>query len=80
MSMALHWYLKRFAATQKDWYDHDLRISFPLPRPPKGETIVKRRVSAVTYYQNVCTVSYSMWSWTWQDWEKHLDWMALNGK
>lgn len=31
------------------------------------------------YYQNVCTTSYSFAWWSWKDWEKHIDWMALNG-
>jgi len=31
------------------------------------------------YYQNVCTPGYSFVWWTWKDWEKHIDWMALNG-
>jgi hypothetical protein len=31
------------------------------------------------YYQNVCTVSYSMAWWDWARWERELDWMALNG-
>jgi alpha-N-acetylglucosaminidase len=31
------------------------------------------------YHQNVCVYSYTMAFWTWKDWEKHIDWMALNG-
>lgn len=31
------------------------------------------------YYQNVCTVSYSMVWWGWQRWQREIDWMALNG-
>ncbi|XP_064109199.1 alpha-N-acetylglucosaminidase-like isoform X2 [Macrobrachium nipponense] len=31
------------------------------------------------YYQNVCTVSYSMAWWKWSRWEREIDWMALNG-
>ena len=31
------------------------------------------------YYQNVCTVSYSMAWWDWDRWQKEIDWMALNG-
>ena len=31
------------------------------------------------YYQNVCTVSYSMSWWNWTRWEREIDWMALNG-
>ena len=31
------------------------------------------------YYQNVCTVSYSMAWWDFARWERELDWMAMNG-
>ncbi|XP_076052880.1 N-acetyl-alpha-glucosaminidase isoform X2 [Oratosquilla oratoria] len=31
------------------------------------------------YYQNVCTVSYSMVWWDWTRWQREIDWMALNG-
>lgn len=30
------------------------------------------------YYQNVCTTSYSFVWWGWDQWAKHIDWMALN--
>ena len=32
-----------------------------------------------SYYQNVCTQSYSMWWYAWEDWERNLDWAALWG-
>ena len=28
---------------------------------------------------NYCTFGYTMPWWTWQDWERFIDWMALNG-
>ena len=31
------------------------------------------------YYQNVCTVSYSMVWWDFARWQQEIDWMALNG-
>ena len=33
----------------------------------------------IRYYQNVCTPGYTFAFWQWTDWEKHIDWMALNG-
>lgn len=35
--------------------------------------------SQFTYYQNVCTFSYSFVWWTWEDWRRHIYWMALQG-
>ena len=31
------------------------------------------------YYENVCTSGYTFTFWTWKEWEKHIDWMALMG-
>lgn len=31
------------------------------------------------YYQNVCTVSYSLAWWNWTRWEREIDWMAMSG-
>lgn len=31
------------------------------------------------YYLNYCTFSYTMAFWTWERWEKEIDWMALHG-
>lgn len=31
------------------------------------------------YYQNVCTAGYSSTWWQWEQWERNIDWMALNG-
>lgn len=31
------------------------------------------------YYQNVCTVSYSMAWWDFTRWQREIDWMAMNG-
>lgn len=31
------------------------------------------------YFLNYCTFSYSMSWWDWAQWEKFIDWMALNG-
>lgn len=38
-----------------------------------------RASSQIVYYQNVCTHSYSFSFWTWQDWRRHIDWIALSG-
>lgn len=35
--------------------------------------------SQFTYYQNVCTWSYSFAWWRWPEWRRHIYWMALQG-
>ncbi|KAH9053519.1 hypothetical protein Ae201684P_015285 [Aphanomyces euteiches] len=77
IGFALHKYLKDIVHTQMDWDNHDLNI--PIVLPPLSNSITVRKHSQVTYYLNVVTTSYSFWSWGWEQWEKHIDWMALNG-
>ncbi|XP_055383787.1 alpha-N-acetylglucosaminidase [Condylostylus longicornis] len=36
-------------------------------------------LSSFIYHQNVCTWGYSFVWWTWHDWRRHIDWMALMG-
>ena len=31
------------------------------------------------YALNYCTINYSFSFYTWEDWEKELEWMSLNG-
>nr|AIG55486.1 secreted protein [Thraustotheca clavata] len=76
MGFGLKWYLKHVVQTQTDWEDHPLQLPTILPSVPNAKRLEK--ASKYSYYQNVCTVSYSSWSWSWQKWEKHIDWMALN--
>lgn len=77
MAYGLQWYFKRVLHTQTDWDNHMLRLPKTLPKvqPP----IRHERATKYSYYQNVCTVSYSSWTWGWAKWEEHIDWMALNG-
>lgn len=77
MAYGLQWYLKTVVRTQTDWDNHELRLPAYLPRIK--ERVRHKRSAKFSYYQNVCTVSYSSWSWGWTEWEKHIDWMALNG-
>ncbi|ETW08490.1 hypothetical protein, variant 1 [Aphanomyces invadans] len=77
LAYAVQWYLKQEVHTQTNWDDHVLQLPDTLPQP--SSTVRVEKVSKYTYYQNVCTVSYSMWTWGWDKWEKHIDWMALNG-
>jgi alpha-N-acetylglucosaminidase len=41
--------------------------------------IEKYSPHAYRYFFNECTFGYSTVWWKWADWERHLDWLALNG-
>ena len=55
---------------------YNVEIPDTLPLPPYERNV---RSVPFSYYENVCTVSYTQAFWTWEEWEPHLDWMAMQG-
>ncbi|MBQ8222706.1 MAG: alpha-N-acetylglucosaminidase [Bacteroidales bacterium] len=79
MTTGINWYLNHYAHINLSWSQltiNDL-AKRDLPLPSHEE----RRVCSADYryYLNYCTFSYSMSVWTWERWEKEIDWMALHG-
>jgi len=70
-------YLEKVLNTTYEWQYYDISVPDTLPLP--SASITKKRVVKWSYYENVCTVSYTQAFWKWPEWEKHLDWMALQG-
>uniref|UniRef100_A0A1B0DPA5 Phosphoenolpyruvate carboxykinase (GTP) n=1 Tax=Phlebotomus papatasi TaxID=29031 RepID=A0A1B0DPA5_PHLPP len=68
-------YLKNYCGCHVSWDGDQLALPEILPLVKLSRTSPSRFV----YYQNVCTWSYSFAAWTWLDWRRHIDWMALNG-
>ncbi|XP_059607539.1 alpha-N-acetylglucosaminidase [Phlebotomus argentipes] len=68
-------YLKYYCGCHVSWNEDQLALPEILPLVQLSRTSPSRFV----YYQNVCTWSYSFASWTWFEWRRHIDWMALNG-
>lgn len=71
-------YLKYYCLTSLSWYAAD-----PLELPsklPLVETPVRKRAKVNRrFFLNYCTFGYTMPWWGWADWERLIDWMALNG-
>lgn len=76
MTMGLNWYLKHDAHVNITW--NNLRQT-PKAYPLPSDTEVHEANVKFRYYLNYCTFSYSMAFWTWERWEKEIDWMALHG-
>jgi alpha-N-acetylglucosaminidase len=77
MAMGLNWFLKHHCRCHVSWYGDQLNLPQPLPRvEPKV-----RRVSWAKhrYFLNYCCFGYSLPWWDWKQWERLIDWMALNG-
>lgn len=70
-----YYYLKNYCNCHISW--EGSQLSLPKDFPAVDEKITSP--SHFIYYQNVCTWSYSFAWWKWDDWQRHIDWMALNG-
>jgi alpha-N-acetylglucosaminidase len=78
MAMGLNHYLKFYCLTTVSWYV-DMSVKMPEKLPLiihkiSSEARVDRR-----FFLNYCTYGYTMPWWQWRDWERLIDWMALNG-
>lgn len=78
MAVGLNYYLKNWCDVTVSWYAADkveMPEVLPLPEDPvRVEALVPER-----FFLNYCTFGYSLVWWDWKDWERLIDWMALNG-
>jgi alpha-N-acetylglucosaminidase len=78
MAVGLNRYLNDFCHTTVSWYAADpVEVPERMPvvsRPVTGRALVKDR-----FFLNYCTFGYTMPWWEWTDWERMIDWMALQG-
>ena len=78
VTTGINWYLNHYAHVNLTWNQLTTDLtSVTLPVP----TAAERHECSVDYryYLNYCTFSYSMSTWTWDRWQKEIDWMALHG-
>lgn len=68
-------YLKFYCNSHISWDGSRIQIPDRLPDVNITETTQSRFI----YYQNVCTWSYSFAWWQWKDWQRHIDWIAMQG-
>lgn len=78
MAVALNRYLNRYCKVTVSWYA-DVPVGLPkvLPDVSTPERVTARVPQR--FFLNYCTWGYSMPFWQWKDWERLIDWMALNG-
>ncbi|XP_063987434.1 alpha-N-acetylglucosaminidase isoform X2 [Diachasmimorpha longicaudata] len=70
-----HFYLKHYCNAHIAW--EGMQVELPNTLPEVNVTVTSN--DRFRYYQNVCTAGYSSAWWSWDQWEKNIDWMALNG-
>lgn len=78
MARGLNYYLREYChLSVSDCGNNILKFPNPIPVIPR-----KIKIDASfqhRYYLNYCTYSYSMAFWGWEQWEKEIDRMALQG-
>ena len=78
MAVGLNRYLNRYCKVTVSWYA-DVAVELPktVPDVPATERVTARVPQR--FFLNYCTWGYTMPFWQWRDWERFIDWMALNG-
>mmetsp|Transcript_47981 Transcript_47981/g.55291 ORF Transcript_47981/g.55291 Transcript_47981/m.55291 type:complete len:742 (-) Transcript_47981:163-2388(-) len=80
IASAYHHYLRYYLHSSITWAGDNLRLTTDIKTLPKlTQTIRKDRYKKWSYYFNTCTFSYSTVWWNWEQWEKHIDWIATRG-
>ena len=78
LAKAFNLYLNSYCHIRVSWYKDD-----PVLAPeilPMVDTPVTRECRfEKRFFLNYCTFGYTMLWWQWDDWERFIDWMALNG-
>lgn len=78
MAVGLNHYLKYYCHTSVSWYKVD-KIDVPGEMPVVPAKIFQEARVPNRFFLNYCTFGYTMPWWSWDDWERLIDWMALNG-
>ena len=78
MAVGLNRYLNDYCHSSVSW-DAEDEVCLPqlqpaVPAPVSGTALVPKR-----FFLNYCTFGYTMPWWRWKEWERLIDWMALNG-
>ena len=79
MASGLNWYLKYYCHCHVSLNANCEQLDLPEPLPTVK---TKVRISSPFKYRNFfnyCTFSYTMAWWDWPQWERMIDYMALNG-
>jgi len=78
VAKGLNWYLTNYCDTRVSWYKED-PVALPETLPVPDRTVMQECRFDKRFFLNYCTFGYTMLWWQWEDWERFIDWMALNG-
>ena len=78
MAVGLNHYLKYHCNVTVSWLADD-PVEYPSDMPAVNVPVRIESRADERFFLNYCTFGYTMPWWKWQDWERLIDWMALNG-
>ena len=78
MAVGLNRYLQEFCLADVSWYDFN-PVELPDVLPAVPEKVAAKATLPTRFFLNYCTFGYTMPWWKWRQWERFIDWMALNG-
>ena len=78
MAVGLNHYLKNYCDVTVSWFAYD-PVQYPARMPQVDELVRVIARAKERFFLNYCTFGYTMPWWKWEDWERFIDWMALNG-
>ncbi len=78
MVVGLNHYLKNYCDVTVSWFAYD-PVQYPSQMPAMAEPVRVEARTKERFFLNYCTFGYTMPWWKWEDWERFIDWMALNG-
>lgn len=78
IARAFNWYLNRYCNVRVSWYKDD-PVDVPEVLPLVATLVTQECRFEKRFILNYCTFGYTMLWWQWADWERFIDWMALNG-
>ncbi|MEO7047284.1 MAG: alpha-N-acetylglucosaminidase, partial [Ferruginibacter sp.] len=78
LSKGFNYYLNNYCHTTVSWYLKD-PIVIPETLPAVTQATGQACRFEKRFFLNYCTFGYTMLWWQWNDWERLIDWMALNG-
>ena len=78
MAVGLNHYLKDYCKVTVSWFAYD-PVQYPHQMPVVKEPVRVKARAKERFFLNYCTFGYTMPWWKWEDWERFIDWMALNG-
>ena len=78
MATGLNYFLNKYCNTVVSCYAHH-PVDMPEALPVLPEKIRVQAKDKYRFFLNYCTFGYTMPWWGWKEWERFIDWMALNG-